>query len=101
MAKQKWICRVVGHNEIQSKRVPGKCRITMRGADIPGLKIEFVVDESERDLYPYGTKGVFAWDEQQSMNLDPPKPEPAAKPAKKNAAPAETEAPALAGATAH
>jgi len=85
MAKQKFYCKVVGHQRVQAKRLPDRCKITMRGTEIAGLKIEFLIDEADRELYPYGAKGVFVWDVQQTLELVD-QPEKAA------------EAPALAGA---
>ena len=69
MAKEKFYCKVVGHQSVQSKRLPDRCKITMRGTEIAGLKIEFMVDEAERSKYPYGAKGVFVWDVQQTLEL--------------------------------
>lgn len=81
----KWYCKVVGHQRVQAKRLPDRCKVTLKGTEVAGLKVEFMVAEDEREQFPYGATFELNGTVQQKLNL------PAGNGAEKAAKPAKPE----------
>jgi len=64
----KFACRVVGHEMIFKKdQVFVKVKLKNEAA---GLKVELIVDEEERVLYPFGSAAVVDFSVQQPIPFE-------------------------------
>jgi hypothetical protein len=65
----KFGCKVIGH-ELVKKGTAELVRVTLRGTDAIGMKVELLVEKEDRDKYPFEAQAVVDFNvRQQGLDL--------------------------------